>query len=400
MSEVRLAIVNTHPIQYYSPYYRELASRNRLEIRVFYSWRGPLEDAHDPGFDQTVSWDIPLLDGYNHTFVENTATDPGTHHFRGIIAPDLIPKIEAWAPDALLVFGWNVQAHFRVLRHFYGKVPILFRGDSTLLDETVGPRKWVRRIFLRWVYKYVDHALYVGKSNRAYFEAHGLQNDELTWVPHAIDNKRFADADNADKEARQWRRELGIQESEQVILFAGKLESKKAPDVLIEAYLGLDDADTHLVVVGSGQLEDELIDRVGDHPRVHFLGFQNQSRMPVVYRIGDLFVLPSRGPGETWGLGVNEAMACGRPVVVSSKVGCAPDLVDETNGAIIPPDDPTAFRDALRNLLADREQLREMGHCSAERIRKWSIDEAASRTVAAVRSVVAGSGYHVEEFLQ
>jgi len=388
MSEVRTAVVNTHPIQYYSPYYRQMAERGEMSVRVFYCWRGPLEDAHDPGFGQNVSWDIPLLDGYKHTFAENTASDSGTHHFRGIIAPDLIAKIEEWGPDAILVFGWNVQAHFRVLRHFHGKVPILFRGDSTLLDETVGPRQWLRRIFLRWVYRYVDHALYVGENNRAYFKAHGFQEENLTWVPHAIDNKRFADAENAESEASEWRRKLEIPKSAPVVLFAGKLESKKAPDVLVEAFLRLNETDAHLVVVGSGHMEEELIERAGGHPRVHFLGFQNQSRMPVVYRLGDLFVLPSRGPGETWGLGVNEAMACGRPVVVTSKVGCAPDLVDERNGAIVPPDDSEALRRTLSTLLSDQEQLRKMGRCSAERIRKWSIEKAASRTVAAIRSAV------------
>ena len=105
----KLAIVNTHPIQYYSPYYRELASTETLDVHVFYSWRGALDTAYDPGFQQNVSWDIPLLEGYKYTFVENTASDPGTHHFRGIVAPDLISTVEAWDPDALLVFGWNYQ---------------------------------------------------------------------------------------------------------------------------------------------------------------------------------------------------------------------------------------------------------------------------------------------------
>jgi glycosyltransferase involved in cell wall biosynthesis len=110
--------------------------------------------------------------------------------------------------------------------------------------------------------------------------------------------------------------------------------------------------------------------------------------MPVVCRLGDVFVLPSRGPGETWGLAGNEAMACGRPVIVSSDVGCAPDLVDETNGAVVPSDDAGALRDALKDVLSDSEKQRRMGECSAERIQNWSIDEAAARTVAAVRSEV------------
>lgn len=385
---VRVAIINTHPIQYYSPYFRCLHEIEGLDIHVFYGWRGALDDSYDPGFGQNVSWDIELLDGYAHTFVQNTASNPGAHHFRGIVAPDLMAVIEQWGPDAVLVFGWNYQAHLRALRHFHGRIHVLFRGDSTLLDEQPGPRTWLRRLFLRWVYRSVDVALYVGRNNRAYFKTHGFEDDTLCWVPHAIDNERFADAEKADQRATQWRRELGIADEAPVILFAGKLEAKKAPEVLLEAFLALDTPRVHLALAGSGPLEKTLRARTADHPRVHFLGFQNQSMMPVVYRIGDVFVLPSRGPGETWGLAVNEAMACRRPVVVSSKVGCAPDLVDADNGVIVPPDDIAALREALNALLAAPVRLRKMGKRSAQRIQQWSIEEAADRTHAAIQAVV------------
>jgi glycosyltransferase involved in cell wall biosynthesis len=240
---------------------------------------------------------------------------------------------------------------------------------------------------LRCVYNHVDCALYVGRNNRAYFEAHGLSEAQLAWVPHAIENARFADAPSADEKARQWRIEIGIPEDAPVILFAGKLGEKKAPDVLLDAFLNLETDESHLAVVGSGPMEDTLKTQAASHPRVHFLGFQNQSRMPVVYRLGDVFVLPSRGPGETWGLAVNEAMACARPIVVTEQVGCAPDLVDDTNGRVVPSENATALRHVLDDLMGDQKRLRMMGNRSAERIQDWSIDVAANRTVEVVRSV-------------
>ncbi len=383
----KLAVINTHPIQYYSPYYRELDDQGGLDVKVFYSWRGSTEEAYDPGFEQEVSWDIPLLDGYECTFVGNTSSDPGTHHFWGITAPQMIDRIEEWSPDAVLIFGWNYRTHLRALRYFHGRIPVLFRGDSTLLDESFGPRTWARRLWLRWVYRHVDAALYVGRNNRDYFEAHGLKNDDLFWVPHAVDTTRFAEMDGAEDKAARWRHELGIPSEAPVVLFAGKLEPKKAPDVLIEAFLGLDTRKAHLVLVGSGPMEESLHHRTEEHSRVHFLGFQNQSEMPVVYRIGDVFVLPSRGPGETWGLAVNEAMACGRAVVVSDKVGCAPDLVDDKNGAIVPAENPSALQRTLMDLLRDETRLQEMGRRSAERISNWSVERAAVRTEEAVQHV-------------
>ena len=383
----RLAIITTHPIQYYAPLFRRLSARDGLDVHVFYGWEGPSTGDYDPGFAEEVTWDIPLLEEYPYTFLENEASDPGTHHFRGLVTPDLVPSVEEWEPDAVLIFGWNFWSHLGALRHFHGRVPVLFRGDSTLLDETPGLRQWARRLFLRWVYRHVDRALYVGQNNRAYFEAHGLSDDQLTWVPHAIENARFAEASDAEQEAQRWREDIGIPHDAPVVLFAGKLGRKKAPDVLLKSFLHLHPDEAHLAVVGSGPMEDTLTAQAGAHPRVHFLGFQNQSRMPVVYRLGDVFVLPSRGPGETWGLAVNEAMACGRPVVVTQKVGCAPDLVDDANGRVVPPEDPEALRSALHKLLSDRKHLRAMGNRSAERIQDWSIDVAADRTAEAVRAV-------------
>jgi glycosyltransferase involved in cell wall biosynthesis len=388
---LRLAIVSTHPIQYYAPLFRRLSARDELDVHVLYGWEGSSNGDYDPGFDEEVTWDIPLLEGYPYTLLENESTDPGPHHFRGIVTPNLVPIVEDWKPDALLVFGWNYWSHLQALHRFYGRVPVLFRGDSTLLDETPGPRRWGRRLFLRWVYRHVDQALYVGQNNREYFKAHGLSDDQLAWVPHAVENARFAGASDAEEKAWQWREEIGIPGDAPVVLFAGKLERKKAPDVLLNAFLQLEHEEAHLAVVGSGPMEDELMTQAGDDAHVHFLGFQNQSRMPVVYRLGDVFVLPSRGPGETWGLAVNEAMACACPIVVTKKVGCAPDLVDEANGRVVPSEDANALAGALDNLLAERGQLRAMGHCSAERIQDWSIGAAADRTAEAVQSTVESS---------
>ncbi|WP_251961508.1 glycosyltransferase family 4 protein [Salinibacter ruber] len=384
----RLAIISTHPIQYYAPFFQKLAERGRLDIRVFFGWRGASENAtHDPGFGQDVQWDIPLLDGYAHTFVENTAHDPGTHHFFGLVNPDLIPKIDDWQPDAVLVFGWGWWGHLRALYHFSGRVPVFFRGDSTLLDEQPGFRMLLRRLFLHWVYRYVDVALYVGQHNRAYFRKHGLRDEQLVWAPHAVENTRFYDEDGTyQQQAEAWRSQLGISDDAIAFVFAGKLDQKKDPLSLLNAFLALEAEDAHLVLAGSGPQEEELKQRADENRRVHFIGFQNQSKMPVVYRLGDVFVLPSRS--ETWGLAVNEAMACGRPVVISDRVGCAPDLVDDENGAIVPAGNPLALRQTLEEFLRDEDRLQEMGQCSAERISDWTIEEAAVRTEEAVQSVL------------
>lgn len=396
MIKPRLAVVCTHPIQYHAPLFRRLAERGVLDLHVFYGWTGATgEGTVDYGFGRQVQWDVPLLDGYEFSFHFNRSRAPGTHWFGGLDNPDLVPSVLTWRADAALVIGWAFRTHIRALRELHGRIPVLFRGDSTLLDERPGLRRLLRRHWLRWVYRHVDFALYPGACNRAYLQAHGLAEERLHWAPHAVDNKRFADPLGLhEAEALAWRARLGAGDRDTVFLFAGKLEPKKDPGLLLSAFLALKAPRAHLAIAGSGVFEPALRAHAAGHPRVHFLGFQNQSRMPVVYRLGDVLVLPSRGPGETWGLAVNEAMASARPVLVSDKVGCAPDLVREgANGFVFPAEDPAALGDRLGRLLGDAAFRERMGAMSAKIIDEWSIDAAAASIEDAVLSCVESRTY-------
>ena len=394
----KLAIISTHPIQYYAPLFRLLSQADELKIKVYYLWgKDTAGKKFDPGFGKDVEWDIPLLNGYGYSFVENVSKNPGTHHFFGINNPDLIRQINKWQPNAFLIFGWNLFSHLKVMLHFKNHIPLYFRGDSTLLDEAPGTRKILRRIFLRWVYKHIDYAFYVGTRNKEYYLAHGLKEHQLIFAPHAVDNKRFMENGEDKKlEAMQWRRKLGIKDDNFVILFAGKLESKKNPSLLLETFIKWQNPKTHLIFVGNGVQEEELKKIASFNPAIHFLPFQNQSIMPVVYRLGDLFVLPSQGPGETWGLSVNEAMACGLPVLVSDKVGCAVDLIRQgENGFIFKSNDQNeliklfnkccyTYEPAIAGML-DLNKLKQMGLKSSEIIEQYSIDILAENITHTIK---------------
>jgi glycosyltransferase involved in cell wall biosynthesis len=377
MALKKLAILTTHPIQYYAPVFRMLSERKNIEIKVFYSWGETSLKKYDPGFGRVIEWDIPLLDGYEYEFLENSSTDPGTHHFYGILNPRIKQQIEVWKPDTVLVIGWNYHSHLRALRHFHGRLPVLFRGDSNLLDEVPGWKKIARRLALTWVYRYVDIALYTGSANKQYFVAHGLKENQLIFAPHAVENERFTDNETRRyaERALSWRREIGFSDEDIVLLFAGKLEPKKGIDLLLETFMRIDNSKMKLLIVGSGDAESKLKATAAKDTRVHFLPFQNQTKMPVVYRLGDIFCLPSRGPGETWGLAVNEAMACSKAVLVSDRCGCAADLVkDGENGYIFQSGNPDSLSDKIRLLYTSGLQnLRHFGLKSGEIIKEWSI---------------------------
>jgi glycosyltransferase involved in cell wall biosynthesis len=267
----------------------------------------------------------------------------------------------------------------------------------------------IKKSWLSKVYRWPKGFAYVGEANRDYYRAFGVPEWKLFHVPHTIEVGRFAEPnEELEAKAQAWRRELGIPDDNFVFLYAAKLEPRKRPMELLEAFLAAGLPKATLVFVGSGELESALKEKAKDishrltrintdkvraaaptglegsaqarGPRafadsppneepksaspnedsvrcsrgqtancqlptansrgnVRFLEFQNQSAMPLVYRLGDALVLPS-GYGETWGLAVNEAQACGRPSLVSDCVGCAQDIVREgENGMIFRTDD-------------------------------------------------------------
>ena len=134
-----------------------------------------------------------------------------------------------------------------------------------------------------------------------------------------------------EQQLQQFQQELQIAEGDRVILFIGKFEPKKDPALLLQAFQQLrgevrSPGKIKLLYVGNGALEQELRNGAAGMEEVLFLPFQNQSLMPVIYRLGSVVCLPSKGPGETWGLVINEANACGVKCVISDRAGCAADL--------------------------------------------------------------------------
>jgi len=434
---MRLAFIVSHPIQYYVPIYRELEGRIRQTddcqrttddsarisaVKVFYTWRdaGP---ARDVKFGKEFAWDIPLMEGYDFKVVPNTSPDPGTHHRQGLVNPDLVERVKAWKPDAVHITGYNYVSHGQAIKELSkAGIPVIFRGDSHLLDDR-GPwwKWWIKKSWLSRVYSRPQGFAYVGQNNRDYYRAFGVPERKLFPVPHTIDVGRFAEPhEELEARALAWRRELGIPDDHFVFLYAAKLEPRKRPMELLEAFLAANIERATLLFVGSGELEEALrarvntghgltrikgrispggcADRTGQEcsspgtpgsrkgppeeaencelntansrGSVLFLEFQNQSAMPVVYRLGDALVLPS-GHGETWGLAVNEAQACGRPALVSDCVGCARDIIREgENGSVFRTDD---WEDCVR-VMKRMVEAGWRGRREAIRAGAWAFD--------------------------
>lgn len=375
---MRLAVVTTHPIQYNAPLFQLLSERNKVQLKVFYTWgKAAMQEKFDQGFGRSIAWDVPLLDGYDYQFLENIASDPGSHHFNGIDNPDIIKQIIEWEAEAVLVYGWSFKSHLKVMRYFKGKIPVLFRGDSTLLKGGPFIRRFLRRTILIWIYKRVDLALYVGENNRQYYLKHGLREKQLIHAPHAVDNHRFSkNHESVLKSSLIWREKIGILPSDFVVLFCGKIEANKNPFFLVNLSKEIMKKNIKFLIVGSGPLEKDIKASVANDERFVFLDFQNQSKMPEVYRMGDVFILPSQS--ETWGLALNEAMACRLPIVASEKVGGAIDLIEMgKNGICFKNGDVKKVGDYIVHLSEEKEQCLEAGEYSLKHITKFSFEAIA-----------------------
>jgi glycosyltransferase involved in cell wall biosynthesis len=350
---VRLAVLTSHPVQYYGPLFRALAKE--LDLHVFFAHRASPAEQARAGFGTPFEWDIDLTSGYAHGFLENVARRPGTDRFSGCDTPQIGRHLREGRFDALLVTGWHLKAYLQgTLAAKRLGIPVMVRGDSHL--DT--PRSRLKVALKALVYprflRLFDAALYVGLRSRMYYAHYGYPIDRLFYSPHCVDTAWFAA--RATEEERQHLRTLHrIGPDVTVLLFAGKLLPFKRPVdlVLAAAKCRTRAVNAEVMVAGCGELELHLKAAAAcSGVRLHLLGFRNQTEMPAAYAAADCLVLPSDGQ-ETWGLVANEALACGRPIIVSSACGCSPDLARDGNaGRTFPTGDIHALADAIGDLSA------------------------------------------------
>ena len=342
---MNILFISTHPIQYHAPLFSYLTKHFPFPIKIIYTLGEQYESIRDDDFGVKRTWNLDLLSGYDYEFIENSATRPSSNGYWGIQNPTLIKRIEEIQPNVILIYGWKHHSHLEVMRYFKGKTPILFRGDSTSLDdqEKFFLFNVIRYKILNWVYKHVDYVLSPGSASDLYFEKSGLRISQIIRAEHAIDNIHFSSFSIEEEwRLKELRNQISIGADELVFVFAGKFIEKKNPLLLIKAFklLALENDKVRLVLVGNGILEQQMrneIDSLSEtiSKRIDLLPFQDQHEMKIIYRLADVFVLPSKGPEETWGLSINEALASGTPVLVSDKAGCAQDLVIDGNNGYV-----------------------------------------------------------------
>ncbi|MFO1158369.1 MAG: glycosyltransferase family 4 protein [Reyranellaceae bacterium] len=379
----RIAFLLSHPIQYYTPLFRALAQR--CDLQVFFAHRQSAAGQADAGFGVTFEWDIDLLSGYDSRFLNNVARQPSTERFNGCDTPDIRNEIEKGGFDALVVPGWALRSYWQgILAGRRAGVTVLVRGDSQLGGERKPWVRLVKKLLYPRLLSQFDGFLYVGQRNREYLRYYNAPESRLYFSPHCVDNDKFAAASEAVRP-----QSATSSSARRRILFVGKLMALKRPADILRAAQRVSQriGPVEVVFAGSGEQEANLRQvAVETGVPTTFLGFVNQSQLPTAYGSADAVALPSEW--ETWGLVVNEAMACGVPAVVSEVVGCAPDLVENgVTGATFPVGDIPGFAHALERVLSlDIGVLRRR---LAERMAIYSPARAADGIVEAASALAA-----------
>lgn len=358
----KIIFVNSHPIQYFAPMYKYMNEQG-VKTSCWYCSDDSIKGGFDQEFGVKITWDIPLLDGYEYRFFKNNSWKSSPENgFFGLINLSMLLSLAKAPKSLIVVHGWHYFTLFwvLVLGRLFGHTMCL-RCDVPANQERLktGWAQSIKRIGLRYLlFPRINYFLYVGSQNRLFYKNLGISDNQLIFCPYSVDNERFRKEYLAlVGHTANLRQQLSIPVQAKVIIFSAKYIIKKRPLDILQAFAQLNNSDLWLIMVGEGELRSEMEQFISENQvkNVILTGFINQSRISEYYAIGDLFVMCS-GAGENWGLSVNEAMNFNLPLILSDLSGCADDLVKPgSNGYVFKTGDIADLREKLKQALLDNK---------------------------------------------
>ncbi len=385
----KVGIVTSHPIQYQAPLFRAIARQPDIDLTVFFgSNHGIAPDKIDPEFGKAFAWDISLLDGYKHIFLNNSRPGMEVSDWR-LDAPDLKSYFKSERYDAVLVFGWSKMLFWQAI--WWAKkyrIPLIQRGESNLKHAQSWYVKAAKKVLFPLLFKQFKAFLAIGKLNAELYRHFGVPEEAIFTAPYCVDNDFFSQRAAAQTvNARQLRKDLGIHDDDTVFLFMAKFIDRKRPlDLIAAATMNRASVSSHVILVGDGPLLETCRNTIITNrlTNVHLVGFKNQSELPTYYAAADVLVLPSEY--ETWGLVLNEAMACGLPCIVSDACGATADMILEgKTGFTYPMGDVRRLAELMTFMADNKEARREMGRYAAAYVQNFSVASTVSALEKALR---------------
>jgi glycosyltransferase involved in cell wall biosynthesis len=385
---VRLAIVASHAIYYQVPIWRELSARAGLAVKAFYASDMGIRDYYEPDFAKFIRCDMPLLDGYQHAFLPNRPLQwlNWRYQFR---CPSIYDELRGGGYDAILVVGKEYAYYLDAIRAANRlRIPVLYRAEWPV-SRGGKLYTWIAEKHRALVYSRIDAFLCIGSRQFDFYGKYGVPREKMFWSPYCVDNTYFRmQAESLSGRRAELRRACGFTEGMRVIAFCGKLVDLKRPFDILHALGMLRDKDRYgALFIGTGPLQADVesVAKACGLRNVVVTGFVNLSGLARHYILADCLVLPSLR--DNWGLVVNEAMNFGLPVIVSDRVGCAPDLVKD-NGYVYPMGDVQALSRSLERVFATEDSAKDLGRRSLAIVDRFSVQAAADGIEQALRSDV------------
>jgi glycosyltransferase involved in cell wall biosynthesis len=275
--------------------------------------------------------------------------------------------LRACSPEVIVCGGYNYFALWQAQRWALRRgVRFLLWSESNALDARRN-FPWVeaaKRRFIRSCHGYVVP----GASAAEYMEAFGVERERIFVASNAVDVERFSNG------AEQARRDFGLRQRlglpQRYLLYVGRFVRAKGVLDLLAAYATLPEGirrEVGLVLAGDGEEREELVRRSRkiSPGEVLFPGFLQRDELSAFYALAEALVFPTHS--DPWGLVVNEAMACGLPVIVTDVAGCVAGLVrDGENGYVVGAGDAEALSQAMGRLLSTPDLQKQMGQSSRE----------------------------------
>lgn len=370
----RVVYWNNIPAPYMVERFNALAARGNLDFEAWFSARTK----------QGRQWEVDERTwAFRHRYLPSV--DRGTYPFavptpllRREVAPDVLVSLYA-APTFLL--GWAL-ARTRGAR-------TAFWVERTF-DSWVTRRRWKERL-KSTIFPRVDAILTTGDDGRDFALRYGAQRERVHVVPHVVDVNGYARGSALEAGERRDIRDAyelrGV-----TFAYVGRFLPGKGLDYLLEAFSRLrrDSAmPVTLLLVGAGDGEEALRARCvdSDMSNVVFAGYHDSDFLPALYAAADVFVFPTLG--DSFGLVVSEAMACGLPVIATTASGeIAGRVTEGVNGFLVPPADSGALLERMSLLACDPELRRRMGEASRERVAGQTPDLWAAAFEQAIATIL------------
>ncbi len=340
ISNLKIAIVISHPIQHFCPQYASFAKNPDITLKVFFGSALGYKKYLDVNFGKEISWSNLRLDLFNHVFLNGDAVLQAD---KNLDAANLEKEMTVYQPDLLFTYGYFQKLQKRA-KHWAtkNKVKIAYISDSELRHSRSLLKEFFKSFFLRNYFSGIDYFLSVGNANEAYYKKYGVPTDRIVRMGYPIDAQDYkCQYEQKPLLRKKLRDQYIISENEIVLAVVGKLVAWKNQDHIIDAMYLLEKKGlfVHLFIIGSGEKEMEWKKKAEGltKSKVYFTGFIHIENLPSYYAATDIYVHPASL--EPHSVAISEAIMMGCPVILSDRCGSYgsnDDVQEGQNGYVYP----------------------------------------------------------------